>query len=379
MRASLIIHIYALLHAASAIVCRLLGVPDEYVLTLLTIMMIVQICLRKQKSLNVINCAIAFGNLAGYLLGTVIAMVIAKTGMPEMGIYSLSTFITTEAVGWTILALSRLFSQETSRDRVTRTWTVIAILGVYLTRIALSLCYRKGVFNISRGTEEVLYFLSSFCVMTLLVVLVMVGYEIVERRNVRKEKEKRHLAQFRYLKLSQQVNPHFLFNSLNVLDCLVNDGESEKASEYIRKLSGIYRYMLGHEEQVLVKLGDEIEFTRQYVDLMMLRFPQGLTVNFELDDEALKMCTVPCAVQLLIENATKHNAIDRRNPLTIEVSASSSEKWLRVSNNLCPKLSPVNSTGKGLKYIKQQFLDISGKEILIEQDEMNYTVTLPLL
>ena len=84
-------------------------------------------------------------------------------------------------------------------------------------------------------------------------------------------------------------------------------------------------------------------------------------------------------MQLLIENATKHNAIDRRNPLTIEVSASSSEKWLRVSNNLCPKLSPVNSTGKGLKYIKQQFLDISGKDILIEQDEMNYTVTLPLL
>ena len=123
MRASLIIHIYALLHAASAIVCRLLGVPDEYVLTLLTIMMLVQICLRKQKSLNVINCAIAFGNLAGYLLGTVIAMVIAKTGMPEMGIYPLSTFITTEAVGWTILALSRLFSQEASRDRVTRTWT----------------------------------------------------------------------------------------------------------------------------------------------------------------------------------------------------------------------------------------------------------------
>lgn len=379
MRASAIIHIYALLHALSAIVCRLLGVPDEYVLTLLTIMMIVQICLKKQKSLNVINCAIVFGNLGGYLLGTFIAMAIARTGMPEMGVYPLSTFITTEALGWTILLLGRLFTQESSRDRVTSIWTVIAILGVYLTRIALSVCYRRGIFNLERGNEEVLYFLSSFCVMTLLVVLVMVGYEIVERRYVRKEKEKRHLAQFRYLRLSQQVNPHFLFNSLNVLDCLVNDGESRKASEYIRKLSNIYRYMLSHEEQVLVKLGDEMEFTRQYVDLMKLRFPEGLEVEFDTDDEALRMETVACAVQLLIENATKHNAIDRRNPLKIRIKASSLEKSISISNNICPKLSPVNSTGKGLKYIKQQFLDISGKEIRIERDERYYTVTLPLL
>lgn len=379
MSPSAIIQIYAALHAFCAAVFCAISVPDEYILTLLTILMIAQICNSKKLSPAVMSCAIVFGNLVGYLLGTLLSFLLFKFGLPGIVVYPVSTFITTEAVGFSVAGLSRFFSPEQSHGRTAKVYTAVAIVGVYIARVILATCYRRGVFLRIDAVEEWLYFLISFCVMTLLTLAVMVGFEISSRRTVRKEQEKRHLAQYRYLRLSQQVNPHFLFNSLNVLDFLVRDGQNEKAGEYIGKLSGIYRYMLAHEEQVLVALEDEIDFTTKYIDLMKLRFAEGLEVRLDIDAEALRMKTVPCSVQLLIENALKHNAIDKAMPLVIRIRASAAEGRMYVSNNLCPKLTPVRSTGKGLKYITQQYRDVSGKDISVEKDAESFTVTLPLL
>ena len=208
-------------------------------------------------------------------------------------------------------------------------------------------------------------------------IIYLANHSIEVQQEMRLEKEKRHYAQFRYEKLKQQVNPHFLFNSLNVLDSLVLDGQTEAASEFIHKLAGLYRYMIGSEEQRLVELGREMEFVRSFVDLMRTRFPEGFEMEEDIAEEDMGRKVPPCAVQMLVENAFKHNAVSRDRPLRI--SLRSVDGHLVVSNSLNPKKSKSPSTGVGQKYIRQQYRDLGGGEIEINEGAESYTVSLPLL
>ena len=205
----------------------------------------------------------------------------------------------------------------------------------------------------------------------------IINYAISAKAAMRHEREKANMAQYRYMKLKGQVNPHFLFNSLNILDCLVCEEKSEQASTYIHKLASIYRYMIKSEDEDIVPLRDEMNFVNQYIDLIKLRFPEGFEVEIDVPEDKMTSYVLPCALQLLIENATKHNAVTSDNPLKITVKAF--EDRLLVSNNMVPKVTRVESTGLGQKYIRQQYMDLSGKTIEIENDGKNYSVTLPLL
>ena len=212
---------------------------------------------------------------------------------------------------------------------------------------------------------------------TLYSVVFMVDYALVARAVLRAERGKAHQAQFRYMKLKQQVNPHFLFNSLNILDCLVCEQRTEQASAYIHKLAGIYRYMLQNEEETLVRLREEMAFVGMYVDLLQVRFPEGFRVETDIPDEAMNRHVLPCSVQLLIENAIKHNSVGADRPLVIRIVAGAGA--VTVSNNLQLKVSGTTSTRVGLNYIRQQYLDLSGIPIGIRCTDTEYCVTLPLL
>jgi len=212
---------------------------------------------------------------------------------------------------------------------------------------------------------------------TLYSVVFMVDYALVARAVLRAERGKAHQAQFRYMKLKQQVNPHFLFNSLNILDCLVCEQRTEQASAYIHKLAGIYRYMLQNEEETLVRLREEMAFVGMYVDLLQVRFPEGFRVETDIPDEAMNRHVLPCSVQLLIENAIKHNSVGADRPLVIRIVAGAGA--VTVSNNLQLKVSGTTSTRVGLNYIRQQYLDLSGIPIGIRRTDTEYCVTLPLL
>ena len=177
--------------------------------------------------------------------------------------------------------------------------------------------------------------------------------------------------------LQAQINPHFLFNSLNILDFLVQEGEKERAGAFIRKLADCYRYMLKTEDESVVSLRDELDFAHKYSDLLSERFDQGLIIHYEIGEEALSRLVVPCCLQLLIENATKHNVVNAEKPLTVRIGIEGN--MLYVSNNLQPRLSTQASTGKGLKNIRQQYLDISTRDIAIDENETTFTVTIPLL
>ena len=222
-----------------------------------------------------------------------------------------------------------------------------------------------------------LYLTSMIAQITIYCLVYMVHYAISAQNKVMKERGKANEAQYRYQILKRQLNPHFLFNSLNALDCLVCDEKTEQASTYIHKLAGVYRYMIKSEEEQMVPLEDELQFVEKYVDLMTVRFPDGLKVEINIPQEQMSKFILPCSLQLLIENATKHNVISAANPLVISIKSDSES--ICVTNNIIPKVTQVSSTGLGQKYIRQQYQNLCGKEIAISQDEKEYRVVLPLI
>ncbi|MGN0191604.1 MAG: sensor histidine kinase [Candidatus Cryptobacteroides sp.] len=208
-------------------------------------------------------------------------------------------------------------------------------------------------------------------------IVYLANYAFDIQQAIAKEREERHTAQFRYEKLKQQVNPHFLFNSLNVLDGLVQDGQNGKASEFIQKLAGLYRYMLGSEDEKMVPLSREMDFVNSYIELMRVRFPEGFEVEESVMKDDFPKCVPPCAVQMLVENAFKHNGISPDNPLRISIFTDGES--ITVTNTLIPKNSLAPSTGVGLKYIEEQYKDLANREVDIVGSEDEYRVKLPLL
>lgn len=374
IRASFIVHLMALLHVVATLMCMLLGINDSLLLTLLTMTMTVLLCLKKQLSAEFAAIVIVMVNVLGFLMGTFGADLLELFIHNEMVVRGLATFVTTELLGWGVLLFVHLFpTRVVARGEWSSNigWMVAAVTIVFMLRVGLDMLLASaepGVETI-QGIMEV----SAFCLMFVLY------FAARTRSQTDIEREKTHQAEFRYMALKQQVNPHFLFNSLNVLDALVQESSREDASRYVHKLAGMYRYMLQHEGESLVRLSEEMEYTRMYVELMLVRFPKGLEVIINVPEEDLQFHVVPCAVQLLVENATKHNAISEGNPLVVDIVSDAETRTIRVSNNRIPRLSPSHSTGLGQAYIKQQYSDQTSRQIRIESSETLYRVTLPLL
>lgn len=222
-----------------------------------------------------------------------------------------------------------------------------------------------------------LYAVVLLCDVVVYALMKLVVSVLISKSELSTERGKKHLAQFQYNKLKMQINPHFLFNSLNILDYLVQEQKSERASAFIRKLADCYRYMLKTEDEQLVPLSEEVSFAHKYIDLLQERFTDGFSVQFELSERALRRYVIPCSLQLLIENGTKHNIVSSEQPLVITIRDEADT--LYVTNNLQPRISRQASTGKGLKNIRQQYLDLSDRTILVEQTDTHFTVQLPLL
>ena len=268
------------------------------------------------------------------------------------------------------------------KNRIDR-WASAAILLCFIMFVTvveiILIGYRSpaGMSSVFSSEFPVLFVTSALAEVTVYCLVFMINYALTARTEAKEAKGIANMAQYRYMKLKQQVNPHFLFNSLNILDCLVCEEKTEQASTYIHKLAGLYRYMLKSEEEQLVSLNDELEFATEYYELLKVRFPEGLLMETSIPDECLSRQVLPCALQLLIENATKHNAVNSERPLLIRISAD--EESVRVSNEIIPKVSHSPSTGLGLKYIRQQYIDICGKSVDIEHSEERFCVTIPLL
>jgi sensor histidine kinase YesM len=190
---------------------------------------------------------------------------------------------------------------------------------------------------------------------------------------IREEKLKRNILELEYTSLKNQVNPHFLFNSLNVLTSLVD--ENEDAVRYIKKLSEVYRYLLENKDKQIVSLSSELKFAEAYIYLHKIRFGDNLKSNINVSDTNFSI--VPLSLQMLIENAIKHNIISEDAPLNIEIYTE--DEYVIVKNNLQLKNTRETSLNIGLDNIKKRYIYLSYKEIIIKKDKNYFIVKLPLL
>ena len=182
-------------------------------------------------------------------------------------------------------------------------------------------------------------------------------------------------SQFEVLK--QQVNPHFLFNSLNVLTSLIKL-EPDLAERFSEQLSKVYRYVLENKDNELVDLNTELNFLDAYIFLLNIRFVDKLRVNINIPEERRSDLIIPLAMQLLIENAIKHNIMSKSEPLTIDVFIDS-ENYLNIVNNLQERPSQLVSTGVGLKNIQNRYLLLNNTEPTFEKTTTHFIAKVPLV
>lgn len=179
-----------------------------------------------------------------------------------------------------------------------------------------------------------------------------------------------------YELLKQQVNPHFLFNSLNTLKYLVESGDPQ-AVRFLLKLSDFYRFTLESRKHNLVRLSEELETLDAYIYLLKARFEDGLQLSIDISNELKATLIPPFTLQLLIENCIKHNIVSLERPLSIRVY--SKEGHIMVENNVQEKKTAEASTGLGLENINQRYTHLMQKQIEILVNNGLFTVKLPLI
>ncbi len=177
--------------------------------------------------------------------------------------------------------------------------------------------------------------------------------------------------------LQNQMSPHFLFNSLNTLTTLIAENQ-EIAIEFTQKLSEVYRYILQNKERELVPLSEELEFAQNYVFLLQMRYPDNLHVKYHVANEYQQTSIAPLTLQILIENAIKHNVVSKAHPLTIEVYVENG-KSIVVKNNLQVKHAIEKSTKTGLANISKRYEYLGNRKIDVIVTAKNYMVGVPLI
>jgi sensor histidine kinase YesM len=194
---------------------------------------------------------------------------------------------------------------------------------------------------------------------------------------IENEKLKTDSIQSRYQGLMNQLNPHFLFNSLNSLSYLIRESQQDKALTFIDELSSIFRYVLQKRNDELVTLEEEIQFTEAYRYLLSIRFENKLFFEIKIDESDMKLLLPFLTLQPLIENAVKHNVISTKQPLAIFIYTD--EGNLVVSNPISAKLPDGESTGIGLSNLASRFKLLTGKQITVQHDEKTFLVKIPLV
>lgn len=179
----------------------------------------------------------------------------------------------------------------------------------------------------------------------------------------------------RYDALKNQLDPHFLFNSLNTLNGLIGM-DDEKAHDYVENLSSIFRYTL--HSKTICKLSEELDFVDSYVNLLKIRYGENLTVRYDIAEKYDKWNIMPVSVQLLVENVIKHNIISNRNPLSIQIYTTDSGSIV-VENRINRKLEENPSGGVGLSNLSDRYSLLFHKSITIKQNEGVFSVEIPLL
>ncbi|WP_179345667.1 histidine kinase [Winogradskyella ursingii] len=256
--------------------------------------------------------------------------------------------------------------------------TVISIICIFFLRILIEVLIYKMPFNefieneswsgYSFGIWITLSIISTF--------YVVYFYNRYQKNKLKEQKVIAGAASAKFDALKNQLDPHFLFNSLNVLTSLIEENP-DNAQKFTTSLSKVYRYVLEQKSKELVTVDEELNFARTYMSLLKTRFEDSIV--FEIPDQASnpESKVVPLSLQLLLENAVKHNMVTSSKPLHIKIYEDGNH--LVVLNNLQPKQIVKKSSGVGLENIKQRYKLLSERKVIINQREKDFAVAIPML
>ncbi len=181
----------------------------------------------------------------------------------------------------------------------------------------------------------------------------------------------------RYAALTNQINPHFFFNSLNGLSSLVRKKKEENTIAYIDKLSDVFRYILQSEKKGLVTLREELEFMQAFRYMMEVRFANKLVINIGVEEDKMDLKVPVLTLLPLVDNVVVHNTIDSEHKMVVTIQLNEQFE-LMVSNPVFPKLTLPDTNGTGLKNLENRFSLLMNKKIRIENDGTTFCVFLPL-
>lgn len=202
------------------------------------------------------------------------------------------------------------------------------------------------------------------------------AFELFKKGLVENKELQRKNTQAQLESLKNQVNPHFLFNSLNTLISVIPE-DPEVAVRFTEKLSQVYRYILEIRDKELITIREEMKCIEAYEYLFSIRFGNNVRFNYENIDLNQHKFIVPLSLQMLIENAIKHNIVSQTKPLKITIKIE--EDSIKVSNNLQLKTVRESSTKLGLSNIKKRYQILAKKEIIILQTADSFSVEIPIL
>ncbi|MFD2564502.1 sensor histidine kinase [Aquimarina rubra] len=198
------------------------------------------------------------------------------------------------------------------------------------------------------------------------------------KKSIREEEQnKQMIIQAQLDALRNQAQPHFFFNTLNTLRDIIDQNSKDEATDFVDKLSNVYRFILESGNENMILLRDELKFAKSYIHIQSERFGNNLQVDWNIPDNSLRTMIIPMSLQLLLENAIKHNVISKAKPLKIAVEVKNN--FLTVTNKIQPKSTQIPSTKVGLKNIEKRYTLISNEPINIKNDSTQFIVSLPLL
>ncbi|WP_422091515.1 2TM domain-containing protein [Tenacibaculum ovolyticum] len=260
----------------------------------------------------------------------------------------------------------------------TVTYTVIAVLIIHYVQYVIIFNHPFSVFF--KGNLIWVHLFAIIISLGIATFFHARGFMINWKDSVKQETTQHEIvaktetAKFETLK--NQIDPHFLFNSLNVLTSLIGENPNQ-AERFTTKLSKIYRYVLEQRNKELVPLEEELKFARAYMELLQMRFEDAVQFNIPLEVSNSELKIVPLSLQLLLENAVKHNVVSSLKPL--EINIFEKEGFLKIKNNINPKETLGKSTKVGLRNIADRYGLITNKSVEITNNNKIFTVSLPLL
>ena len=301
-----------------------------------------------------------------------------KVFLPQWMQATVFTFVTWQCCGFVIVSLRRKFPNYQDAGKrlgyqalilIILTFAICAflnaifkLLGVQTAHASTFKAYSVSFMSTAMmaSTYEAIYF-----------------YQRLKKTLVESEQLKRENIQSQLETLKNQVNPHFLFNSLNTLVSIIPD-DPEVAVEFVHKLSKVYRYILEIKELETISLAVELDFLHAYVFLQKIRFGENLSVSINIPDSLMQNSVVPLSLQVLVENAVKHNVVSAQRPLHIEIFTEHNNRLI-VRNNLQKKNQVMDSTQTGLKNISNRYRLISEQLVDTIVTANSFIVSIPIL